>query len=55
MRRRFEEGLATSADLLGAEARATEMRERAINALANYHMAVAQLEFVRSQTNSEDQ
>jgi outer membrane protein TolC len=55
MRRRFEEGLATAADLLGAEARATEMRERAINALANYHMAVAQLEFVRSQTNSEDQ
>lgn len=55
MRRRFEEGLATAADLLGAEARATAMRERAINALANYHMAVAQLEFVRSQTNSEDQ
>jgi outer membrane protein TolC len=55
MRRRFEEGLATAADLLGAEARATQMRERAINALANYHMAVAQLEFVRSQTKSEDQ
>ncbi|MGD2218553.1 MAG: TolC family protein [Gemmatimonadales bacterium] len=55
MRRRFEEGLATAADLLGAEARATAMRERAINALANYHMAVAQLEFMRSQTNSEDQ
>jgi len=55
MRRRFEEGLATAADLLGAEARATAMRERAINALANYHMAVAQLEFVRSQVNSEDQ
>jgi outer membrane protein TolC len=55
MRRRFEEGLATAADLLDAVARATAMRERAINALANYHMAVAQLEFVRSQANSEDQ
>ncbi|UCC71779.1 MAG: TolC family protein [Gemmatimonadota bacterium] len=55
MRRRFEEGLATAADLLQAEARATGMRERAINALATYHMAVAQLEFVRSQTESEDQ
>lgn len=55
MRRRFEEGLATAADLLQAESRATAMRERAITALANYHMAVAQLEFVRSQTNFEDQ
>jgi outer membrane protein TolC len=54
MRRRFEEGLTTAADLLSAEARATAMRERSINALANYHMAVAQLEFVRSQTNTED-
>jgi outer membrane protein TolC len=54
MHRRFEEGLATAADMLGVEARATAMREQAINALANYHMAVAQLEFVRSQTNVED-
>ncbi len=55
MRRRFEEGLATAADLLQAEVRATAMRERAINALASYHMAVAQLEFVRSDANSEEE
>jgi outer membrane protein TolC len=54
MRRRFEEGLATAADLLQAEARATDMRQRAITALAGYHMAVAQLEFVRSQTIAEN-
>lgn len=51
MRRRFEEGLATAADLLQAEARATGMRQRAIGALANFHMAVARLDFVRSQSN----
>lgn len=51
MRRRFDEGLATAADLLQAEARATEMREGAISALANYHMAVARFEFARSQAN----
>ena len=53
MRRRFEEGLATAADLLQAEARATAMRQRAINALANYHIAVARLDFVQSQINAE--
>jgi outer membrane protein TolC len=52
MRRRFDEGLATAADLLQAEARATGMRERSIIALAAYHIAVAQLEFVRSQVNT---
>lgn len=51
MRLRFDEGLATATDLLQAEARATSMRQAAINALANYHMAVARLEFVRSQSN----
>lgn len=51
MRRRFDEGLATAADLLQAEARATEMREGAISALANYQMAVARFEFARSQAN----
>ena len=51
MRRRFDEGLATATDLLQAEARATTMRQGAIDALANYHMAVARLDFVRSQSN----
>jgi outer membrane protein len=53
MRRRFDEGLATAADLLQAEARGTTMRQRAIGALAAYYMAVARLDFVRSQTNQE--
>jgi outer membrane protein len=53
MRRRFDEGLATAADLLQAEARGTSMRQRAISALAAYYMAVARLDFVRSQSNQE--
>jgi outer membrane protein TolC len=53
MRRRFDEGLATAADLLQAESRATSMRQRAIDSLAAYHMAVARLDFVRSQSNQE--
>jgi outer membrane protein TolC len=51
MRRRFDEGLATATDLLQAESRATVMRQGAIDALASYHMAVARLDFVRSQSN----
>lgn len=43
MRRRFEEGLATPSDLLEAEARAVRMRARAIDALADYHVARAGL------------
>lgn len=54
MRRRFEEGLATATDLLQAEARATEMRTRAIAALAAYHIARAQLDFVRSEVQPEN-
>ncbi|MGD8698558.1 MAG: TolC family protein [Gemmatimonadales bacterium] len=53
MRRRFDEGLATAADLLQAEARSTSMRQRAIGALAAYYMAVARLDFVRSQSYQE--
>ncbi len=53
MRRRFDEGLATAADLLQAEARGTSMRQRAIGALAAYYTAVARLDFVRSQSNQE--
>ncbi|HSG81352.1 MAG TPA: TolC family protein [Gemmatimonadota bacterium] len=53
MRRRFDQGLATAADLLQAEARATAMRERSIVGLAAYQIAIAQLEFVRSQANEE--
>jgi outer membrane protein len=53
MRRRFDEGLATAADILQAEARATAMRQRAIDALAAYHMAVARLDFIRTQSKVE--
>jgi outer membrane protein TolC len=51
MRRRFEQGLSTATDLLQAEARARDMRVRAIAALAGYHVALARLEFVRSQAS----
>jgi outer membrane protein len=44
--RRFQEGMATTVDLLQAEARLTDMRARAVDALADYHIAVARLEFV---------
>lgn len=54
MRRRFEEGLATPADLLQAEARATRARTRFVDALARYHMAVARLDFVRARGDREE-
>jgi outer membrane protein TolC len=46
--RRFEEGMATAVDLLQAEARAVDMRTRAIDARAFYRIAVARLDFVGS-------
>lgn len=49
LRRRFEEGLATAADLLQAEARTTAMTVRAVDALAHYHVAMARLRFARSE------
>lgn len=52
MRRRFEEGLATPSDLLQAEARATAMEVRAVDALARYHVARARLRFARSQSDA---
>jgi outer membrane protein TolC len=52
MRRRFEEGLATASDLLQAEARAVGMRERAVEALAAHHIALARLDFVSRGSDS---
>ncbi len=49
---RFREGLATTVDLLQAEARLTDMRAGAVDALADYHLAVARLELVGA-TQSE--
>lgn len=54
MRRRFEEGLATPSDLLRAEARATAMDVRAVDALAEYHVARARLRFARAQSGAGD-
>jgi outer membrane protein TolC len=46
MKRRFEEGLATPADLLGAETRRAQAESQAIDAMAAFRMAEAQLRFV---------
>ncbi|MGD8496364.1 MAG: TolC family protein [Gemmatimonadales bacterium] len=46
MTRRFEEGLATPADLLQAEARAAEARGREVQALVTYNVALARLDLV---------
>lgn len=54
MRRRFEEGLATPADLLQAEARATGARARLVDALARYHMAAARLRFARARSDRRE-
>lgn len=53
MRRRFQEGLASAADLLAAEARASRMRSRQVEALAQYRMARARLEFVTGSRSEE--
>lgn len=46
MRRRFEEGLATAAELLQSEARAAGARGREVAALVDYNVALARLELV---------
>ncbi len=53
MRRRFEEGLATPAELLMSEAQLSNTRGQAIDALAAYHIAVARVELARSQVGLE--
>jgi outer membrane protein TolC len=46
MRRRFDEGLATAAEFLQAEARAAGARSREVAALVDYNVALARLELV---------
>ncbi len=46
VRRRFQEGLATTADLLDAEARADGLRTRAVQAELARHLAAARLAFL---------
>jgi outer membrane protein TolC len=50
MRRRFEEGLTTTADLLGAEAQVADFRARAIQARLGLQMLVARLAFLTDTT-----
>jgi outer membrane protein TolC len=45
--RRFQEGMATTAELLQAEARATEFRTRSVDGRVRYHQAMAALAFAR--------
>ncbi len=51
VRRRFEEGLATVDEMLGAEARASGLRTAAVDALAALHVAAATLEFQLGKTS----
>lgn len=53
-RRRFEEGLTTTADLLAVEARAADLRIQAVNAELMRYLARARLEFL-TDTNIEDE
>ncbi|NJD20358.1 MAG: TolC family protein, partial [Gemmatimonadetes bacterium] len=46
MRRRFEEGLITTADLLGVEAQAAALSVQAVNARLGLHLAAARLAFL---------
>jgi outer membrane protein TolC len=50
MRRRFEEGLTTTADLLGAEAQAAALRARSINAGLALQIMAARLAFLTDTT-----
>jgi len=54
MRRRFEEGMTTTAELLGAEARAADLSASAVNARLMLSLAAARLAFL-TDTNTDDQ
>jgi outer membrane protein TolC len=53
MRRRFEEGLLTTSDLLGAEARSADLTTQAVNARLSLDMALARLKFLTDTTNHD--
>ena len=53
MRRRFDEGLVATADLLSAEAQAAGLRTRAVDARLSLHIASARLAFL-TDTTTED-
>ena len=54
MRRRFQEGMTTTADLLGAEARAADLSAASVNARLMLSLAAARLAFL-TDTNTDDQ
>lgn len=49
-RRRFEEGMATTTDLLGVEAQAAALATQAVNARVGLHLAAARLAFLTGGT-----
>ena len=53
MRRRFEEGLTTTNDLLGVEAQAAALATQAVNARLGLHLAVARLAFLTDTTTDD--
>jgi len=53
MRRRFEEGLATTADLLAVEAQAAALTTQAVNVRLGLHLAVARLAFLTDTTTND--
>ncbi len=53
MRRRFEEGLTTTSELLGAEARSADLLTQAVNIRLSLHLALARLTFL-TDTNDND-
>jgi len=53
VRRRFEEGMTTTADLLGAEARAADLNSASINARLMLSLAAARLAFLTDTTTDD--
>jgi len=54
MRRRFEEGMTTTADLLGAEARAADLSAASVNARLMLSLAAARLAFLTDTTTDDE-
>jgi outer membrane protein TolC len=51
MRRRFEEGMTTTSELLAAEARAADLDTRAVDVRLSLHLALARLTFLTDTTD----
>lgn len=53
MRRRFEEGLTTTSELLAAESRSADLRTQAVNVRLSLHLALARLAFLTDTTDND--